>query len=148
LSRGSYYYNTVIGRHDVTSSEGEKIAIAKEIPHPEYDRETLDNDIALIILSQSTTHSIPFVKLNSDDSFPSPGFIARILGWGDVDPRDEVKLYSDVLMMADLPVISNEECSQAKGTTGKHTDDFDGKITSNMICTFDPSGVDGCHGDR
>ena len=37
---------------DVVSGCGQQLAVAKSIPHPDFDLGTLDNDIALLILAQ------------------------------------------------------------------------------------------------
>ncbi|EED92601.1 predicted protein [Thalassiosira pseudonana CCMP1335] len=139
-------YNVAIGRHDLTSNGGEEIAMSKEIKHPNYNTGTDENDFALVILSKPTTLDIPFVKLNSDESFPSAGTMSRSMGWGDMAQSDDKTEISDVLMEVDVPVITNDECSQASGTDGSYTDSYANYIYPSMLCTFE-SGKDACQGD-
>jgi hypothetical protein len=104
--------------------------------------------LALLLLSEAVTAVAEedIVRINSDASFPSAGDLARSMGWGDTDPDDFNAVVSDELLEVDLPVISNEECSAAKGTDNGYTDNYESYIFDSMLCTFEP-GSDACQGE-
>jgi trypsin len=124
-----------IGGHNTSNWDGENIAMAKIILHPDYDNVTTDNDFAIVVLEEATTLDVSFPQLNSDDSYPSIGANSRTMGWGDTVENGTL---SDVLLEVDLPIISNEDCDQCYGGQGN--------ISTNMMCTFNP-GFDACRGD-
>ena len=134
------YYNVTVGQSDLSSNEGEDILVAQEIRHPQYNWRTDENDIGLLILSQSVSDvsEDDLVRLNADDSFPSPGDMARTMGWGNTDPDSYFFniTVSDELLEVDLPIISNEQCEAQYD---------EGWIFDSMICTFFP-GRDACDG--
>ncbi|KAL7505122.1 hypothetical protein ACHAXN_003770 [Cyclotella atomus] len=145
---GGGSYSVAVGRDDLTSNDGQEIPVAQEIRHPSYSWDTDENDLALLLLSEAVT-AVPeedIVRINSDASFPSAGDLARSMGWGDTDPDDFNAVVSDELLEVDLPVISNEECSAAKGTDNGYTDSYESYIFDSMLCTFEP-GLDACQGD-
>ncbi|KAL7505121.1 hypothetical protein ACHAXN_003769 [Cyclotella atomus] len=141
-------YRVAVNRADLTSKDGEVILVAKEIRHPSYSWTTDQNDIALLVLDQpvSVVSEEDIVRINSDASFPSAGEVARTMGWGDTDPDATELSVSYSLLEVDLPVISNEECSAAKGTDNGYTDSYESYIFDSMLCTFEP-GSDACQGD-
>jgi secreted trypsin-like serine protease len=115
--------------------EGENIAMAKIIVHPDWNPSTFDNDLAIVVLEEATSLDVSFSQLNSDDSYPSIGANSRVMGWG---TTSEGGFQSDVLLEVDLPIISNEDCNQCY--VGQ------GTISTNMMCAFNP-GFDSCQGD-
>jgi trypsin len=118
----------------VSDWEGENIAMAKIIVHPDYNNYALDNDFAVVVLEKATSSDVSFSQLNSDDSYPSIGLNSRGVGWGTTEDGTQ----SDVLLEVDLPIISNEDCDQCYGGQGS--------ISDNMICAFNP-GFNICFGD-
>ncbi|KAL7482930.1 hypothetical protein ACHAWX_000511 [Stephanocyclus meneghinianus] len=76
-------YNVAIGRHDLTSSDGEEVPVDQEIRHPSYSFSTDEYDFALLLLTRSATvvTAVDLVRINNDESFPSPGETARVMGW-------------------------------------------------------------------
>ena len=146
---GSGGYNVAVGRTDLSSNnEGEEIRVEKEIRHPNYSTSTDEYDIALLLLSrpvQVLTRE-DMVRINDDESFPSPGVMSRTMGWGDTDPDDGKTEVSLDLQEVDLPIISNSECGDAEGTVDGWSDSYRDYIYESMICTFRP-GQDACQGD-
>ena len=45
-------YKVVIGRLDMDDSNGDEVEITEEIPHPQYDVRTTNNDFNLVLLQQ------------------------------------------------------------------------------------------------
>uniref|UniRef100_A0A671LFS7 Anionic trypsin-2-like n=1 Tax=Sinocyclocheilus anshuiensis TaxID=1608454 RepID=A0A671LFS7_9TELE len=110
------------------------------IVHTSYDRNTNNNDIALLRLSSAVTFNnyIRPVCLAAQNSvFPS-GTSSWITGWGDVqsgvslpDPR--------TLQETIVPVVDNVQCNTLLGS---------GSVTSNMMCAgLMEGGKDTCQGD-
>ena len=141
-------YSVAVGRHSLSSDDGEEIEVVQEIPHPDYSTSTDENDFALLKLGRSVSviTAEGIVRINGDASYPAAGEVARSMRWGDVAQDDQKTETSDVLMEVDVPVISNEECRAAEGKDGSYSDSYQNYIFDSMICTFEP-GQDACQGD-
>lgn len=131
----------LINRSVLSATGGERIAVEHIIVHQAYDNVTLDNDIALIKL-KSPAHATPIELLSNFSDQDNAGREGKALGWGATYdnelPTNEYDAdYTDELLQASLPIISNASCQQA----------WDG-ITSNMLCAgFINGKKDTCHGD-
>ena len=142
-------YNVVLGRHDVNDNDGEVIAMKKELPHPNYDSQSTNMDFMLVFLDSAVSATnVDLVTLNSDSSVPDVGDAVTVMGWGDVDIRDDVSELSDVLMNVQVNVISNQECDDSEGTIDGYYDNYNNQITQDMLCAkVDGGGEDSCQGD-
>ncbi|KAL3786221.1 hypothetical protein HJC23_002472 [Cyclotella cryptica] len=138
--------SVVIGRHNLSSSEGESIPIKMETPHTEYDYMTNDNDLMLVLLERPTTMDLPFVRLNTDSNSPSVGENVTVMGWGDMTVDDFSEVYPEVLMSVNVNVISNQDCENSSGTLAGWELSYNGRITDKMLCASD-EGRDSCKGD-
>lgn len=127
-------FDVLINRHDLNSSDGERLSMLKKSIHPDYNSDTLDNDFAIVFLKRGTSEPVNYAKLNRDGRYPAAGTMVRTMGWGTMSNGGST---SDVLREVDLPVVTNIECSQ------RYPND---DISQNMICTFQP-GKDACQGD-
>jgi trypsin len=128
--------NVVINRHRLSSNEGETRTVKRAIRHSGFSMSTLDNDIALLQLSEPTT--APVAKLVQPEHFASlvPNAMVTAVGWGRMA---ESGSSSDVLRQVSVPVISNEQCKTYPSY---------GSVTNNMICAGYPNGGrDACQGD-
>ncbi|KAL7517397.1 hypothetical protein ACHAWX_002323, partial [Stephanocyclus meneghinianus] len=123
----------VIGRHNLSSDDGELIPVKMEIPHPAFSND-IDNDLMLVRLEKPTTMDLPFVKLNTDIHRPKVGEDVTVMGWGDRAINEFDFIRSNVLMSADILVISNEDCESTSGIVIWQEEDFNGIITDNMLC--------------
>jgi len=140
-------YDVVLGRHDLDDNDGEVIGMKRELPHPNYNARSTDNDFMLVFLDEAaSTNNVDLVTLNSDSSVPSVGEEVTVMGWGDTDIRDDVSELSDVLMNVKVNTISNQECDDSEGTIGGYYDDYNGQITQNMLCAR-ANLQDSCQGD-
>lgn len=129
------------GEHDLLADEGseQEQRVIKTITHPDYDVETVDNDIALLKLrkpfkmtKQVSVACLPNAKdkLQVDD-------LATILGWG--KRKDTAMFGSDVLHQAKVPIVSVRDCKSV------YEDYF---ISPNMVCAGYKKGrIDSCAGD-
>jgi hypothetical protein len=59
-------YDCVMGRHNLQGSQGQEIAMSRELPHPNYNDRTTDNDFMLIFLKSPATlnNDVKLVKPN------------------------------------------------------------------------------------
>jgi len=135
--------SVLIGRHDFDDKDGELISASKQIPHPKYDEETSEYDMALIVLSRPVSVAVQAVTVNDDNSYPSVGTTARVMGWGNLKTNGFD--LPDVPYMADVDVISNQQCEDLE-SGGNSYGKLKYPITSDMICTFS-GGKDACQGD-
>ena len=107
----------VIGRHDLRdTTDGEEIIVKEQIPHPEYNASTTDNDYMLMILERDATEVTDFVKIHPD--YIGGGQSVNTMGWGETDPRDQVKYPAPILMHTDVDTLTHEECIASAGSVG------------------------------
>ncbi|XP_023025722.1 trypsin [Leptinotarsa decemlineata] len=113
-------------------------------PHPQYNKKTMDNDIALFRLESPLAvddYFIQYVKLPRKMNTESEDIYEQqqkclVMGWGVTDIM--IQEVSFTLQCLFLPLIKNDKCSQLyKNFT----------ITKNMICTFSEDEEDACQGD-
>eukprot|EP00594_Rhizosolenia_setigera_P008877 CAMPEP_0178972878 /NCGR_PEP_ID=MMETSP0789-20121207/21325_1 /TAXON_ID=3005 /ORGANISM="Rhizosolenia setigera, Strain CCMP 1694" /LENGTH=550 /DNA_ID=CAMNT_0020660509 /DNA_START=93 /DNA_END=1745 /DNA_ORIENTATION=- len=137
--------HALIGRYDFNdpTEEFEKIPVEYEIVHPEYNDQTLENDIMLMKLQYSSELG-SLVTLDDGSSSSgeegeiilSDGVDVTTLGWGTTSSGGSK---SSILLDVDLKVVDQNECNekyQAGGAT----------ITDVMFCAASP-GKDSCQGD-
>ncbi len=133
----------VAGIYDLASPDAgyQRKDIAQIIRHPNYNSITLDNDIALIrltspiILGGSGETATALVGLATATIGDLAGYTPSwVSGWGKVavnPPAYDTELYE-----VDLPIISNQECSNS----------WSGIIPGNL-CAGNGTGKDSCSGD-
>jgi trypsin len=119
-------------RDNFTSSHS--YAVSDVDVHSDFDVFTLVNDVAMLTLSSASPHH-PLRVIGSDETSKwAPGVTATIVGWGTASYGGDD---SDVLLEAQVPIVSDAECDDAYGN------DFD---PASMVCAYD--GVhDTCQGD-
>ncbi len=123
------------------NSGGEIYDVIQIIEHPNYDDVSLDNDIALLRLSQPITESSPNQFITAPDineyiEFRKLGNELDISGWGYTNNNGNG---TGILMRATVVAKSQEVCVNNYKV-------INDKITDNMICA---SGTftDTCFGD-
>ncbi len=129
----------VIGRHMLSSNEGERIGAAQIILHPGYAQtDGEDHDIALVKLERPATAGTPIALVtDATTHLDNPGVIARVTGWGQMGENDE--RYPDALFGVDIPLVSQATCKAQLG---------DDAIQAGEICAGAPEGgKDSCYGD-
>ncbi|XP_040014380.1 serine protease 27-like [Xiphias gladius] len=120
------------------NSNEKSVTVSRIIRHPDYNKDTHENDIALLELSSTvefTNYIRPVCLAAGNSTFPA-GRTSWVTGWGDI--RNGVSLPSPKrLQEVSIPVVSNTQCNNVYGT-----------ITSNMICAgVSEGGKDSCQGD-
>jgi trypsin len=117
----------------LTSNGVENIAVKAQIKHPNYNSGTSDYDVAILLLSKSS--SIPPVAIDTTSNTWADAS-SRVIGWGRTSYGGRVP--ADILQV-DVPVRTNEECNRVS---------YPGQITPQMVCAGVPEGgVDSCQGD-
>ena len=106
-------YEVLVNMYDVTNTTGvESITLNRGvlgediIIHPDYNEDTLENDIALMILPHEVT-GITYAKLNEDASEVGDEF--RVIGWG---RTSLVGGRSDILLEAEVDYVTNKQCNR------------------------------------
>lgn len=150
-------YDAVVGRHDLDQFwTGRSATLRYEVRHPRYDDETVDNDFNLVFLAEEVAGAARLVRPNADAAVPAAGQAGRrgeeltVVGWGDVDPREDVSAASSVLMATDVFYLDNDQCEEAEGVVesdfGPVMASLEDGITDNMLCAR-ADGTDACQGD-
>uniref|UniRef100_A0A8C5Z5L4 trypsin n=1 Tax=Marmota marmota marmota TaxID=9994 RepID=A0A8C5Z5L4_MARMA len=135
-----------LGEHDIDVLEGDEqfIQAAKIIRHPNFNKDTLNNDIMLIKLTSPATISARVSTVSLPTSCPSTGTPCLVSGWG--NPVNNCPFsfllstvkYPSLLQCLDAPVLSDTACHNS----------YPGKVTNNMFCLgFLEGGKDSCQGD-
>ena len=134
---GPYVPDVVVGRVNLLSTEGYRIAAKRAIIHPAFDWFTLENDIGLIELSEA----VPAATLNIpgqifDSAYAKGGSTATALGWGATSRYGF--FYPVDLQQVELSVVDNDTCNAAVGPG----------INDGMLCAGPTTGMeDTCYGD-
>ncbi|KAM9177097.1 transmembrane protease serine 12 [Mergus octosetaceus] len=138
-----YFWRAVLGTHNLWKhgKHAAKRSIRSIIVHPEFDRETFENDIALFQLNSAVRYSyyiqpicLPSAHLYLYIGQETECFIS---GWGRIAEKGKTP---SVLQEAQVEIIPYSECNSS--------DAYGGMINNNMICAGSPSGgIDSCQGD-
>ena len=134
----------VVGRYDLGETwKGRSIKMIREVLHPLYDVDSVDNDFNVVQLAEPIREEegVGMVKLNSDGAVPVVGAATTVMGWGDTNPLEGETEVSDVLMETKVFAVSNEQCEMSKGTVeasgfGQVFTSMKGKVTENMLCAW------------
>lgn len=121
------------------SNQGEVLQVSEFIVHPDFNPNTLDNDLAVLKLaSASSFQPIDLIASSDPDNLTAPGSRVTAIGWGATSQGGPGSLD---LMEIDVPVIANSVAAveyQKLGST----------ITDNMLAAGLPQGGgDACQGD-
>ena len=121
-----------IGLHNVNGTTGSETRYIDEIIiHPQYSGNSLNNDYALIHLTQPS--SFEPIQLITDDSHDNEPVMATTMGWGATSSGG---WGSSILLEVDVPI--DDSCGSYSNSD----------ITNNMICAGDGNGgEDSCQGD-
>ncbi|EJK64760.1 hypothetical protein THAOC_14473, partial [Thalassiosira oceanica] len=139
-------YDIVVGRHDHGDRDGEAIGVKKELKHPDYESDTTNNDFMLIFLDEPV--SVDNVKFASvTDNFVGVSEAVTVVGWGDTDIDLDEEELADELQEVEVYTISNNECDDSEGVIDGDRENYNGQITSSMLCAEHPKRKDSCQGD-
>ncbi len=132
-----------VGANNPTSSlEGKKYNVSKVIVHEGYNSQSLENDIALLKLTEpiNFTNAVPIKLISKDDSISGaadPGVMSWLTGWGltNVNPNT----YPTRLQKVQLPIISNAQAETVWPSIPK-SDIMAGYLNGNKDACMGDSG--------
>lgn len=140
------HYDLLTGTSSLTTG-GQLLHVAAIYPHPSYNPDTNDDDVALLRLSRPTsaTEIAVIGSSSAERALDDTGVTAYTSGWGTTSSGGSI---STSLRKVDVPVQSDSTCLNAypKGFTNN------GFIleyhASNMLCAGPlAGGKDSCQGD-
>lgn len=112
------------------------VRVERVVSHPQYDTITVDNDIALLRLSQALEYTPAVAPICLPCGMTETNFqkgTGTVTGWGTTVSNGNV---SQVLLEATLPMLTTKECQTYHGAS----------VTANMLCTYEKD-KDACQGD-
>jgi secreted trypsin-like serine protease len=129
-----------VGGRDLRRPEEGKTAKVQQIfVHPNYNDDTLKNDIALIKLAKPIGAIPPVLQATAQttNQLASPGKVATVSGWGALSENGSSP---KLLHQVRLPIVSHAECNSPAA--------YDGEVFNNQICAgLRQGGKDACYGD-
>ncbi|NWT17864.1 PRS56 protease, partial [Vireo altiloquus] len=139
-NRNELAWTVVVGDHELGKPGAGKraVPVRRILPHPKFNPKTFHGDLALLELAVPLAPSptVSPVCLPSSPAEPSPGTPCYIAGWGSLYEEGPA---ADVVMEAQVPLLSQETC---RGALGKDL------LTSAMFCAgYLSGGIDSCQGD-
>ena len=122
-----------VGLHNVNGTNGSITRYVDQIIiHPQYSGWSLDNDYAILHLTQPVTTFEP-IQLITDNSHDNEPVMSTTMGWG---ATQEGGWGSNILLEVDVPI--DDSCGNYSNSD----------ITNNMVCAGDfNGGEDACQGD-
>jgi trypsin len=129
-------YEVVAGEHHLTQNEGteQSRTVAQIVRHPNYNSNTLANDIAVWRVNQPFTFNQWVGAANVAPTGFVPGANVDVAGWGTLASGGSLP---NVLMRVNVPMVSDASCKQSYGSS---------EIHPGMICAG-VGGKDSCQGD-
>ncbi|NXS05753.1 PRS56 protease, partial [Oxylabes madagascariensis] len=139
-NRNELAWTVVVGDYELGKPGAGKraVPVRRILPHPKFNPKTFHGDLALLELAVPLAPSptVSPVCLPSGPAEPSPGTPCYIVGWGSLYEEGPA---ADVVMEAQVPLLSQETC---RGALGKDL------LTSAMFCAgYLSGGIDSCQGD-
>ncbi|MCP4691040.1 MAG: serine protease, partial [Desulfobacterales bacterium] len=133
--------DVLIGVHDLTKKQGERIHVSRIIRNPDYDHFLTDGDLALLELeTPSTKTPVRIMGQSLADPLVVSG-PATTIGWGAT--RTDGSGGTETLLQVTVPIVTNAECQRAENANG-----YGATITDNMVCAGPiEGGEDACFGD-
>jgi len=116
---------------------GQTLAVSTVISHPQYNANTIDNDVAVLILANAFTPgtNAAISTLAAAGTDPAAGTPLVVSGWGRTSAGGPL---SAVLLQANLDVVGRDACSGLWGGTNP--------ITARMVCAHS-TNQSACNGD-
>lgn len=142
-ARGASIDEVWVGMLDQKDTAGvEKIKPAKIIVNEKYNSQTMENDFALIKLSQNSSYApiaLNETEIAVDDSNPDAApIMSMTAGWGAT--RENSYTLPNMLQKVSVPLVSTAACNA--------TESYNGDIKDSMLCAgYKTGGKDSCQGD-
>ncbi|GAA1300045.1 hypothetical protein Psi02_21870 [Planotetraspora silvatica] len=107
--------------------------VKRQWVNPSYNKNTLDNDIAILTLSKALPLSVAPIAMGTDTALYKTGTNATVFGWGTTTSAPDAHT-SNVLKKATLPIHSNSACNAALRDPSAGDQFIDG----HMVCAGPP----------
>jgi len=129
-------YQIVAGEHNLSQNEGSEQtrSVSSITRHPNYNSNTLANDIAVMRVNSPFTFNANVQPANIPNAGFTPATNVVAAGWGTLTEGGSLP---NVLMKVTVPMVSLASCRASYGS---------GSILNGMICAG-TGGRDSCQGD-
>ncbi|CAM4644422.1 unnamed protein product [Lepidochelys olivacea] len=111
-----------LGAHNIRLGEWkrQKIPMCHQIPHPQYNEETDDNDIMLLQLAKRAklNRRVKTIALPQASERVKPGTVYSLAGWG----RTRSKSESTLAMLQEVDVVVMKDAACPKKRNGTYHD--------------------------
>ncbi|XP_043755906.1 kallikrein-14 [Cervus elaphus] len=127
-----------LGKHNLKVWEATQqvLRVARQVPHPQYNSRTNDNDLMLLRLERPARLGRGVRPISVARSCAGVGSSCLVSGWGTIS--SPVARYPNSLQCVNINIFSDQECRRA----------YSGAITPGMVCAGVPQGgKDSCQGD-
>ena len=130
-----------VGVHRLGSGQGQRRTVDRIVVHPRYGFDfahDFAHDLALLHLEEPVEAELAALLTADSLALAAPDTLAAVIGWGALSEDSEEGLLSYDLQQVELPVVSEEDCTNSMGRM----------INENLLCAgYSEGGKDACHGD-
>ena len=108
-----------VHRHDRTKPLCEECAVRIAVSgvhcHPDYDPDSLDSDIAVLVLAEEVPaeYEVDNVVLDTTAAFEANGTTLIVTGWGAINTNQSDPVYANQTMAVEVEVIATSECTSS-----------------------------------
>nr|AAX34053.1 Sui m 6 allergen [Suidasia medanensis] len=124
------------GTNKRSSSQFPDMSVSRIAQHENYNGNTIENDISILILASPITPSANVKVIEIATENPADNSQVKVYGWGLTDGNSQN--LPENLQVGELTVVSNKECNDKWGEVNT--------VTDGMICALD-SKRQACNGD-
>jgi hypothetical protein len=135
--------NVLLGVRNLPFTEGPRLKVVGVVVHPQYNKSSLENDLALVKLAQPVSVAPLALARQSDAALYQAGASATVLGWGFTSP--DYPILPVTLQQAAVPIQSDATCLSELGRYFKGATMLCAGTKASSPTATD--GVDSCKGD-
>ena len=133
---GDWLKYVSVGTHYLSgTTDGQQVAVKKQIKHPQFDMNSMVHDTLILELA-TPVKGIKPVKIIDSSFDVKKDDVLTVLGWG---LTKESGSQSNVLLELDIKTWDNAACNAVTA--------YKGKIFDSMVCAGGIKGQDSCQGD-
>jgi hypothetical protein len=124
---------------------GTRVASQTSLRHPQYDEQSLQNDVALVRLASPVTGPVARLAYDGLESLEAAGTASTVTGWGARDGANQD--FPVDLQEGDMPVLSDEQCDAALEPYGFALVSAATQVCAGSGTDASEEQVDACQGD-